>query len=76
MANEEIVAGYDRLRKEFKDKGFAARVGFGQRPALLVVDLIRGFTDSRSPLAGDLDAQLEATNALLHSARPAQGLGR
>ncbi len=72
MANEEIVAEYERLRKEFKDKGFAARVGFGQRPALLVVDLIRGFTDSRSPLAGDLDSQLEATNALLHSARAAQ----
>ncbi|MBA3368201.1 MAG: isochorismatase family protein, partial [Geodermatophilaceae bacterium] len=72
MTTGDIVAEYDRLRKDFKDKGFAARVGFGQRPALLVVDLIRGFTDARSPLAGDLDPQIEATNALLRSAREAQ----
>jgi hypothetical protein len=32
-------------------RGFAARVGFGQRPALLVIDIIRAFTDLRSPRA-------------------------
>lgn len=60
---------YDRLRAEFRQKGFGGRVGFGQRPALLVVDLVTGFTDLRSPLAGDLDAQIQATNALLEPAR-------
>jgi nicotinamidase-related amidase len=62
---------YARLREEFRRKGFASRVGFGQRPALLAIDFITGFTDLRSPLAGELDAQLEATNTLLEPARAA-----
>jgi maleamate amidohydrolase len=66
-----VVEEYDRLRKEFQDKGFGRRVGFGQRPAVLAVDFITGFTDLRSPLAGDLDSQLAATNALLEPARAA-----
>jgi maleamate amidohydrolase len=52
-------------------KGAGGRIGFGKRPALLVVDFIRGFTDARSPLAGDLDEQLEATQELLKRARAA-----
>ncbi|GAB3344598.1 N-carbamoylsarcosine amidohydrolase [Modestobacter lapidis] len=67
----EVVEEYARLRKEFQDKGFGSRVGFGQRPALLAVDFITGFTDLRSPLAGDLDSQLAATNELLEPARAA-----
>jgi len=62
---------YDKLRVEFGTKGFGGRVGFGQRPALLAIDFITGFTDPRSPLAGNLDSQLEATNALLRPARAA-----
>src|SRR5438067_6367576 len=50
-------------------KGFAARVGFGQRPALLVIDIIRAFTDLRSPLASNLDSQVDAINRLLAVAR-------
>jgi maleamate amidohydrolase len=67
----EVVEEYTRLRKEFHDKGFGRRVGFGQRPALLAVDFITGFTDLRSPLAGDLDTQLAATITLLEPARAA-----
>lgn len=66
-----VLAEYARLRQEFRDKGFGSRVGFGQRPALLAVDFITGFTDLRSPLAGQLDAQLAATNRLLEPARAA-----
>lgn len=62
---------YQRLRSQFKEKGLGGRIGFGSRPALLVIDMIRGFTDSRSPLAGDLDEQLEATQELLARARAA-----
>ena len=50
-------------------KGFASRVGFGLRPAVLVIDLIRGFTDEQCPLASDLTAQLDATTQLLTAAR-------
>jgi maleamate amidohydrolase len=65
----DVLAEYARLRQEFRAKGFGSRVGFGQRPALLAVDFITGFTDLRSPLAGELDAQLAATNRLLEPAR-------
>ncbi len=67
----DVLAEYARLRQEFQAKGFGSRVGFGQRPALLAVDFITGFTDLRSPLAGDLDTQLDATNRLLVPARRA-----
>jgi maleamate amidohydrolase len=66
-----VLGEYARLREEFREKGFGRRVGFGERPALLAIDLITGFTDLRSPLAGALDSQLEATNALLEPARRA-----
>lgn len=67
----DVLAEYARLRREFRAKGLGGRVGFGQRPALLAVDFITGFTDLRSPLAGDLDSQLDATNRLLDPARAA-----
>lgn len=63
---------FARLRKAFRNKGYAARVGFGEHPALLVVDMIVGFTDLRSPLASDLSGPLQATKALLIEARSAQ----
>ena len=66
---DAVLAEYERLREEFRQKGLGGRVGFGQRPALLAVDFITGFTDLRSPLAGDLDTQIEATNRLLEPAR-------
>jgi maleamate amidohydrolase len=50
-------------------KGFAARVGFGARPALLVIDIIRAFTDLRSPLASNLDDQIAAIRTMLAAAR-------
>lgn len=62
---------FARLRAEFRAKGYVGRVGFGTRPALLVVDLIAGFTDLRSPMASDLRPQLQATVALLEAARTA-----
>ncbi len=53
-------------------KGFAARVGFGARPALVVIDIIRAFTDMRSPLASNLDSQVDAIRQLLAQAREAR----
>jgi len=65
---EEYQATFDF----YVEKGIAARVGFGQKPALLVVDMIRGFTDLRSPLASNLDSQVESINRLLEHARGRQ----
>lgn len=71
MSSSAIVDAYEKLRSEFRQKGLGGRTGFGTRPALLIVDFIRGFTDTRSPLAGDLDRQIEATLKLLAGARAA-----
>ena len=49
--------------------GFHGRVGFGQRPALIVIDVNRGFTDPASPLVCDLDSVVEAIERLLDEAR-------
>lgn len=71
MNTANPIDEYTRLRAEFHAKGLGGRVGFGQQPAILVVDLITGFTDSRSPLAGDLETQIAATSTLLKTARGA-----
>ena len=69
MERSELVDQYAALREEFRARGLGGRIGFGSRPAILVVDFVRGFTDQRSPLAGDFGGQIEATNALLEVAR-------
>jgi nicotinamidase-related amidase len=57
----------------YQQRGFMSRVGFGTRPALLIIDFIKGFTDLNSPLASNLDAEIAATKQLLDLAR-AKGL--
>lgn len=54
----------------YKRAGLRNRIGFGRKPALLIVDLQVGFTDpEKSPLAGNLGTQIEAANRLIESAR-------
>jgi maleamate amidohydrolase len=48
---------------------FGERQGAGDRPALVVVDLVNGFTDPESPLYCDADAAVAATARLLEAAR-------
>ncbi len=57
------------LGKLYAERGFSGRVGFGLRPAIIVVDFILGFTDQQSPLAGNLDAPLAETVRILELAR-------
>jgi nicotinamidase-related amidase len=52
----------------FRQRGFGLRIGFGERPALIVIDLIKAFTDAERMLGANLESQIEATNALLHVA--------
>ncbi len=65
-AAKTSVSGSSELLTE---RGFAGRVGFGLRPAILVIDLIVGFTDLASPLAADLFPQVSATLEILRYAR-------
>ena len=50
--------------------GFNGTLTRGSRPALLVIDLQRGFTETEvSPLAADCTAALQATNRLIEAMR-------
>ena len=51
--------------------GFGGRGGFGDRPALVVVDMTLGFTDPESSLACDLEGPVENIAKLLDAARGA-----
>ena len=62
MSDEGTQEIYERAR-------LGGDVTLGERPAVLVVDLSRGFTDPASTLGSDLAAVVEATNRLLAVAR-------
>lgn len=53
----------------FEQRGFGLRIGFGRRPAVLVIDMIRAFTNPAMMLGADLSAQIEATQRLVTAAR-------
>ena len=59
----------DEILADYRRKGLAAELGFGERPAVLVVDFIIGFTDPSSPLGADLESEVAATRRLLDAAR-------
>ena len=58
-------------RDVYDARGFGGRQGAGERPAVVVVDFIEGFTNPESALACDADAAVEATRSLLDAARAA-----
>lgn len=49
--------------------GFGESSGAGERPCIVVVDFIVGFTDPETQLGADFTAEVEATRALLDIAR-------
>jgi nicotinamidase-related amidase len=55
----------------YERAGWGGRVPRGTRPAVLVVDLSRGFSEARWPTGADLTAVVEATSELVEAARGA-----
>jgi maleamate amidohydrolase len=53
-------------------EGFGERAGAGSRPAVVVIDMNLGFTDSASPLVCELEATVVAIASLLDRARQGQ----
>lgn len=58
-----------RIKQQYSRSGMVGRVGFGNRPAVVVVDFIKGLTDPSYPLGAPMDAEVEATARLLAVAR-------
>lgn len=63
------MADFGGAQRLYQERGFGQRIGFGIRPALLVVDVIQAFTDPNSPLGSNLDAPVAAIQQLLDIAR-------
>lgn len=66
------LAWIEEVRSHYASSGMAGRLVPGQRPAVLVVDLQRGFTAADGPVRADLDGAVEATRAVLDAARRAE----
>ncbi len=59
----------DETREIYERARLGQSVTLGERPAVLVVDFSRGFTDPECTLGGDLTREVEATKRLLLAAR-------
>ena len=53
----------------YEKQGFGNRVGFGKKPALLVIDFINGFADPDAFGGGNIQDAIENTSELLAVAR-------
>jgi maleamate amidohydrolase len=49
----------------FQQRGFGLKIGFGERPALLVIDMLKAFTDPQMMLGANLDNEIEAIKPLI-----------
>ncbi len=60
----------DELANSYRG-AFDGRLGFGQRPALILVDFVQAYFDPACPLYADVDAELAAAIELRDAARKA-----
>jgi nicotinamidase-related amidase len=72
MTDSDAPHASDATRAVYERASMDTRVGYGTSPALVVVDLQRGFTDPHNPLGGDLAGVVERTNDLLDAAHDSQ----
>ncbi|WP_083239088.1 isochorismatase family protein [Methyloceanibacter superfactus] len=63
---------FERDRKFYQEHGLGGRIGFGKKPAVIVIDLQLGFTDPTCPLSGDLDRVVESCKKLISCAHQKQ----
>lgn len=60
------------LRQQYIARNWAGRVGFGQRPALLVIDLALFWTRPDTQMGSSVDSVVDATCGILNAARAAK----
>jgi nicotinamidase-related amidase len=59
------------LRQQFISRGWGGRVGFGRRPALIVIDLARFWTEPKAQIGTELDSVVASAVRVLTAARAA-----
>ena len=60
---------YQELAKE-KHLPLPGRVGYGERPAVLVIDMAKAWTDPQSPMGTDMTDAINNIKQILNVARP------
>lgn len=60
------------LRERYRQRGWGGRVGFGQRPAVVVIDLACFWLDPGQQIGSGLDPVVQAACSVLQAARAAQ----
>jgi nicotinamidase-related amidase len=66
-----LLAHLADLRERYIQRNWAGRVGFGQRPALLVIDLALFWTRPDTQMGSSVDSVVEASCRVLQGARAA-----
>ena len=59
---------FERDRQFYQERGIGNKMGYGKKPAVVVIDLQLGFTDPNFPLGGDLDRVVESCRSLIDAA--------
>jgi maleamate amidohydrolase len=60
------------LHRKFVSRGWGGRVGFGQRPAVIVIDLAKFWTEPKAQIGTDVESTVMSTCRLLAAARAAK----
>ncbi len=68
---EPLRAHLAELRERYIARNWAGRVGFGSRPALVVIDLAKYWLDTDYHIGSNLDCVVNATCSVLEAARAA-----
>jgi Amidases related to nicotinamidase len=61
----------ETLTNDYAAAGFGGRLAFGNRPALLIVDVVMAYLDPASPLYAGVESELAANERLVAAARTA-----
>jgi maleamate amidohydrolase len=64
-----LLAHLSDLREAYQQRGWGGRVGFGARPAVVVIDLARYWLDPKAQIGSNLDPVVEAVCRILTAAR-------
>ena len=70
-AREVVLKHLADLEAGFRKRGWGARSGFGNKPALIVIDLAKMWTNPDHPVGADLDTTVRESRRLLDAARQA-----
>ena len=69
---EPLVQHLTDLRRRYLSRGWGGRVGFGSRPALIVIDLAKFWTEPEAQIGTDVESVVASTCGVLAAARAAK----